>query len=162
MAGAVEGDPHSSTSTASADTGVAVLLLVPGFTLYTGMLAIVQGDTSAAVSRLGDAGIISLAIAVGVAIGLGVGTWVRSATSNQCPANWRLNRRCSGRGGCTSPPGSKCSLVAGDSLSDDKIGVLIAMWNDANMNPSASKQTASLSPSRVDVDAPVAPADDTA
>ena len=72
LAGAVAASLQHST--ASVYTGVAILPLVPGFTLYTGMLAIAQGDTSTAASQLGDAGIISLAIAVGVAIGLGVGT----------------------------------------------------------------------------------------
>lgn len=58
---------------ASAYTGVAILPLVPGFTLYTGMLAIAQGNTADAASALADAGVISLAIAVGVAVGLGLG-----------------------------------------------------------------------------------------
>jgi hypothetical protein len=40
--------------------------------LYTSMLAFAQGETSAAATALGDAGVISLAIAVGVALGLGV------------------------------------------------------------------------------------------
>ncbi len=59
-------------SSASVYTGVAILPLVPGFSLYTAMLAIAQGDTSAAVSPLADAGSISLAIAVGIAVGLSV------------------------------------------------------------------------------------------
>ncbi len=59
-------------SSASVYTGVAILPLVPGFTLYTAMLAIAQGNTSAAASALGDAAVISIAIAVGVAVGLAV------------------------------------------------------------------------------------------
>ena len=59
-------------SSASVYTGVAILPLVPGFTLYTGMLAIAQGDTDTATASLSDAGIISLSIAVGVAVGLSV------------------------------------------------------------------------------------------
>ena len=59
-------------SSASVYTGVAILPLVPGFTLYTGMLAIAQGDTAAAASALGDAAVISVAIAIGVAIGLAI------------------------------------------------------------------------------------------
>ena len=47
MAGAVASSLQHST--ASVYTGVAILPLVPGFTLYTGMLAIAQGDTSAEV-----------------------------------------------------------------------------------------------------------------
>jgi uncharacterized membrane protein YjjP (DUF1212 family) len=59
-------------SSASMYTGVAIMPLVPGFTLYTSMLEFAQGDTSAAANALFAAGIVSLAIAVGVALGLGV------------------------------------------------------------------------------------------
>lgn len=60
-------------SSPSVYSGVAILPLAPGFILYTGMLAIAQGDNSTAVSALGDAGLISLAIAIGVALGVGFG-----------------------------------------------------------------------------------------
>ena len=60
-------------SSSSVYSGVAILPLAPGFILYTGMLAIAQGDNSTALSALGDAGLISLAIAIGVALGLGAG-----------------------------------------------------------------------------------------
>ncbi|HEX9258255.1 MAG TPA: threonine/serine exporter family protein [Acidimicrobiales bacterium] len=60
-------------SSASTFTGVAILPLVPGFTLYTGMLAIAQGNMTDAGSALVDAGAISLAIAIGIALGIGVG-----------------------------------------------------------------------------------------
>ncbi len=70
LAGAVAARVQDSS--ASMYTGVAILPLVPGFALYTSMLAFAQGDTSGAAAALGDAGIISLAIAVGVALGLGV------------------------------------------------------------------------------------------
>lgn len=61
---------RSSTSTY---IGVAIMPLVPGFILYTGMLAIAQGDSSTAGTVLADAGILALAIAIGVAIGVGIG-----------------------------------------------------------------------------------------
>ncbi len=67
---AIAADLQSAPS--SVYSGVAILPLVPGFTLYTGMLALAQGDSSAG-STLLDAGIFSLAIALGVAVGLGVG-----------------------------------------------------------------------------------------
>lgn len=57
-------------SSASTYTGVAILPLVPGFTLYRGVLALSQGRNAAAVATLGEAAVISLAIAVGVAFGL--------------------------------------------------------------------------------------------
>lgn len=59
-------------ATASLYSGVAILPLVPGFQLYAGMLALAQGRTAAALSSLGTAALISLAIAVGVALGLAV------------------------------------------------------------------------------------------
>ncbi len=69
---------------ASVYVGVAILPLVPGFTLYSGMLALAQGQTSNAVTILGSAVAISLAIAVGVATGVALGRnavdafrWVR-------------------------------------------------------------------------------------
>ncbi len=58
---------------ASMYVGVAILPLVPGFTLYTSMLALAQGQTSDATAALGAAGVISLSIAVGVALGLSTG-----------------------------------------------------------------------------------------
>lgn len=58
--------------------GVAILPLVPGFALYTGMLAIAEGDGEAAQTALGEAGSRSLAIAAGLVIGLGV---ARNATA---------------------------------------------------------------------------------
>lgn len=61
------------SSSSSVYSGVAILPLAPGFSLYTGMLAIAQGDNSVATTALGDAGVISLAIAIGVALGLGFG-----------------------------------------------------------------------------------------
>ncbi len=70
LAGAVAA--RLQDSPASMYTGVAIMPLVPGFTLYTSMLAFAQGDTATASDALIDAGIISLAIAVGVALGLGV------------------------------------------------------------------------------------------
>ncbi len=51
---------------------MAILPLVPGFELYTGMLAIAQSNTDEANAALTDAGIISLSIAIGVAVGLSV------------------------------------------------------------------------------------------
>ncbi len=71
IASAVASELQGSSS--SLYSGVAILPLAPGFILYTGMLAIAQGDNSAAGAALGDAGIISLAIAIGVALGLGFG-----------------------------------------------------------------------------------------
>ena len=60
-------------SSPSVYVGVAILPLVPGFALYTSMLAFAQGETADATDALTDAGIVSLAIAVGVALGLSVG-----------------------------------------------------------------------------------------
>ncbi len=60
-------------SSPSMYVGVAILPLVPGFALYTSMLAVAQGETADATEALADAGIISLAIAIGVALGLSVG-----------------------------------------------------------------------------------------
>lgn len=58
---------------ASVYTGVAILPLVPGFTLYRGVLAISQGEGHVAGTAFADAAIISVAIAVGLAIGLALG-----------------------------------------------------------------------------------------
>jgi uncharacterized membrane protein YjjP (DUF1212 family) len=71
MAGAIVATVTGSA--ASMYTGVAIMPLVPGFALYTSMLAFAQGDSSDATDALSDAGILSLAIAIGVALGLGVG-----------------------------------------------------------------------------------------
>ena len=72
--------------TGSVYTGVAILPLVPGFSIYQGMLALTLGTGNAA-GPLKDAAIISLAIAGGVAVGLAFGrnafslaTWLRSRT----------------------------------------------------------------------------------
>ena len=65
--------------TASVYTGVAILPLVPGFTLYQAMLALALGTGDAA-GPLKQAAAISLAIAGGVAVGLALGRnllWVR-------------------------------------------------------------------------------------
>ena len=70
LAGAVAARVQDSS--ASMYVGVAILPLVPGFALYTSMLAFAQGATSAAAEALFHAGVISLSIAVGVALGLGV------------------------------------------------------------------------------------------
>ena len=59
-------------SQASVYIGVAILPLVPGFTLYTGMLAIAEGNSADASTALADAGVTSLVIATGVAVGLSV------------------------------------------------------------------------------------------
>ncbi|HZD00952.1 MAG TPA: threonine/serine exporter family protein [Actinomycetes bacterium] len=60
-------------ASASIYTGVAILPLVPGFTLYRGVLALAQGRNAAATATFGEAAVISLAIAVGVAFGLAFG-----------------------------------------------------------------------------------------
>ena len=60
-------------SSTSVYLGVAILPLVPGFTLYQAMLALAQGK-SGATSALGDVAIISMSIAVGVAIGVAIGS----------------------------------------------------------------------------------------
>jgi uncharacterized membrane protein YjjP (DUF1212 family) len=60
-------------SSPSLYVGVAILPLVPGFALYTSVLALAQGEAADASDALADAGIISLAIAIGVALGLSVG-----------------------------------------------------------------------------------------
>ena len=69
-------------------TGVAILPLVPGLTLYQGMLAISQGDEAVAFDKLGEAIAISVSIAVGVAIGLALG---RNATrvGRTVSSTWR-------------------------------------------------------------------------
>ena len=61
-------------SAASIYTGVAILPLVPGFTLYQGMLALADGHTAAGIATLGAATVTSLAVAVGVAAGLALTT----------------------------------------------------------------------------------------
>ncbi len=63
---AMQGSPPSMY------VGVAILPLVPGFNVYTSMLALAQGQTNDAIAALADAGIISLSIAVGVAVGLSI------------------------------------------------------------------------------------------
>ena len=60
---------HSSTSVY---LGVAILPLVPGFTLYQAMLALAQGETGVA-ALLGQAGLVSMCIAIGVALGVALG-----------------------------------------------------------------------------------------
>jgi uncharacterized membrane protein YjjP (DUF1212 family) len=67
-----------SKMTPSVYTGVAILPLVPGFTLYRGVLAISQGESQAAESAFGKAAVIALAIAVGLAVGLAVSREVRT------------------------------------------------------------------------------------
>ncbi len=58
--------------TASVYTGVAILPLVPGFSIYQGMMALATGIGDAS-GPLKDAAVISLSIAGGVAIGLSLG-----------------------------------------------------------------------------------------
>lgn len=60
-------------SSPSIYAGVAILPLVPGFTLYRGVLALSQGKRAAAVDAFAEAGVLSLAIAIGVALGLAFG-----------------------------------------------------------------------------------------
>ncbi len=67
VAATLQGSPSSIY------VGVAILPLVPGFTLNSSMLALAQGETADATAALADAGVISLAIAVGVAVGLSIG-----------------------------------------------------------------------------------------
>lgn len=64
---------RKQSAVASVYSGVAILPLVPGFSLYAGMLALAQGQQAAAVSSLGNAAAVSLAIALGVAVGLAMG-----------------------------------------------------------------------------------------
>ncbi len=59
-------------STTSVYLGVAILPLVPGFTLYRAMLALAQGEPGA-LSTLGEAAIISMSLAAGVAVGVAIG-----------------------------------------------------------------------------------------
>lgn len=59
-------------SATSVYLGVAILPLVPGFTLYQAMLALAQGKPGAT-SALGQAGLISISIAIGVAAGVALG-----------------------------------------------------------------------------------------
>lgn len=68
---------------ASLYTGVAILPLVPGFTLYRGALAVAQNNQAAAI--FGDAALISLAIALGVAVGLAVGQNLLTARDRVAP-----------------------------------------------------------------------------
>ena len=70
--------------TGSFYTGVAILPLVPGYTIYQGMLALTLGTGDAA-GPLKEAAVISLSIAGGVAVGLSLGrnafwlgTWLRT------------------------------------------------------------------------------------
>jgi uncharacterized membrane protein YjjB (DUF3815 family) len=58
-------------TSASIYTGVAILPLVPGFQLYTGMLAVAQ-NSDAAGAILSEVATTSIAIAIGVAVGLSV------------------------------------------------------------------------------------------
>ena len=51
---------------------MAILPLVPGFTLYQAMLALAQNESGVA-SSLGQAALISMAIAIGVAVGVALG-----------------------------------------------------------------------------------------
>lgn len=59
---------HQGSAT-SVYLGVAILPLVPGFTLYQAMLALAQGQ-SGAPSALGEVALISISIATGVAVGV--------------------------------------------------------------------------------------------
>ena len=59
-------------STTSVYLGVAILPLVPGFTLYRAMLALAQGEPGA-LSTLGEVAIISMSLAAGVAVGVAIG-----------------------------------------------------------------------------------------
>jgi uncharacterized membrane protein YjjP (DUF1212 family) len=63
----------AQNASASMYAGVAILPLVPGFTLYQAVLALTQGKNAAAVETFGEAAVLSLAIAVGVAFGLALG-----------------------------------------------------------------------------------------
>ena len=67
------GSAVAQGSSPSMYVGVAIRPLVPGFALYTSMLALAQGETGDASDALTDAGIVSLAIAIGVALGLSIG-----------------------------------------------------------------------------------------
>ena len=73
---------------ASVYIGVAILPLVPGYTLYQGMLAVAQGKHNVAADALTEAVFISVAIAVGVAVGLAIG---RNTTriGGRARAAWR-------------------------------------------------------------------------
>ena len=81
-------------------TGVAILPLVPGYSIYQGMLAFALG-TGQAAGPLKNAAVISLSIAGGVAIGLSLGrntfwlgTWLRTRVrpgtleAGAGPADW--------------------------------------------------------------------------
>lgn len=59
-------------SATSVYLGVAILPLVPGFTLYQAMLALAQGDPGVT-TLLGRAALLSMAIAIGVAVGVALG-----------------------------------------------------------------------------------------
>jgi len=86
---------------ASVYTGVAILPLVPGFTLYQGMLALTHATNTGASGKLADAAVISLAIAGGVAVGLALGR------NLQAMGGWitaRRQKRASS--GPSSPPPS--------------------------------------------------------
>ena len=83
---------------ASAYTGVAILPLVPGFTLYLGVLALTMGLRADAQDYLTEATAVSLAIASGVAIGLALGRNLRAI------GRWIVARRLRKRP--ASKPGS--------------------------------------------------------
>lgn len=59
-------------SSTSVYLGVAILPLVPGFTLYQAMLALAQAETGVAQS-VGQAALVSMSIAIGVALGVALG-----------------------------------------------------------------------------------------
>ncbi len=59
-------------SATSVYLGVAILPLVPGFTLYQAMLALAQAQSGVA-SSLGQVALVSMAIAIGVALGVSLG-----------------------------------------------------------------------------------------
>ncbi len=98
--------------TASVYTGVAILPLVPGFSIYQGMLALAAGSGNAA-GPLKDAATISLAIAGGVAVGLALGrnafsfvTWLRSRTRSTAPDHQVVTpTETAGSVGGAGPPG---------------------------------------------------------
>lgn len=87
---------------ASAYTGVAILPLVPGFTLYLGVLALTLGLSDAARDYLLEATVISLAIASGVAIGLALGRNLRAI--GRWIVGRRLNKRTAAAQGADDAP----------------------------------------------------------
>jgi len=83
---------------ASAYTGVAILPLVPGLTLYSGVLALTLKLSADAQDYLVEATVVSLAIASGVAIGLAlgrnlraIGRWIVARRLNKRPAGTALD-----------------------------------------------------------------------